>query len=83
MTTTVISSNSVFPHLIENQEVDFEILHAELEVHEVSINKKLYFFEISKTRFINKSEILIEGFLFDDLNLGRMAFHINHSKNTA
>lgn len=83
MTTKIIYSNPVFPHLIENQEVDLEFFHKDADFYGVLIDKKYYDLEINKARFMNKSEILIEGFIHTEDNVGRIAFHINYSQNTA
>ena len=83
MTTKIIYSNPVFPHLIENQEVDLEFFHKDSDFYEIFIDEKPYRLEINKARFVNKLEILIEGFILDESNVGRIAFHINYSQNTA
>jgi hypothetical protein len=71
------AQNEVFPWEM-GQELAAEITHLEDRMHQIMVGDVKYVFEIGKFIFIDNNKILLEGFLTDGQNTGRMAFEVSY-----
>lgn len=82
MRATIVGiSDGTFEGFSLTQSYDVDIKHLEDKMHEIYFlpSETKYIMEITKAIFPNKNTLLIEGFITDNKNVGKMALEINIS----
>lgn len=61
-----------------NQEIKISIKNLENKIHQMIIDEKKYIIEITKTIFVNNSTIVIECFISDNIDSGKIGFELKY-----
>lgn len=78
MKIKIIGISESFPHFSLGQEINASIKNLEDRIHEIMIEDKKHIIEISKTIFVNNTTIVIEGFISDNVNVGKIGLEFKY-----
>lgn len=78
MKTKIIGISEGLSHFSLGQEINASIKHLECNMHELMIDEKKHIIEITKTIFSNNTTLIIEGFITDNTNVGKVGIEIKY-----
>jgi hypothetical protein len=81
MKSTIVGTSTIFPDFSIGDYVEVLIKHGIGNIHDITINNVKGLIEITKTIFIDSNSILIEGFLNQDNNLGKIALKFTYENS--
>lgn len=78
MTIKIIGISNSFSHFSVGQEINADIKYLDGKMHELIINETKHIIEITNTIFTNNKKIIIEAFISDNINVGKIALEFNY-----
>jgi hypothetical protein len=78
MKTKIIGISEGLSHFSLGQEINASIKYLENNMHELMIDEKKHIIEITKTIFSNNTTLIIEGFITDNTNVGKVGIEIKY-----